>query len=83
VLAAVRRSLRDRGWIVFTVEELADDSMLPHRLRPNGRYAHSRFHVEAALEQAGLSFLDADMVTLRMEAGKPVAGLIVTAKVPS
>ncbi len=48
-MAAARRALRPAGWLVFTVEALDADAPEPWRLQPNGRYAHARSYVEAAL----------------------------------
>lgn len=79
-LAGAARGLRAGGVLVFTVEALAADAGAPHRLQPNGRYAHARAHVEAAVRDAGLSLVDLQTDTLRMEAGLPVAGWVVTAR---
>ncbi len=73
VTAAAASALRSGGRLVFTVEELAGDG---HALSPSGRYRHSRAHVQIALTRAGLR---AEIVSaeLRLEAGEPVAGLVV------
>ena len=80
-IAAACKSLRPGGWLIFTVEALADPT-LGHRLQPNGRYAHSRGHIEAAIADAGLTLLNVAAESLRSEAGKPVAGWLVTACKP-
>jgi predicted TPR repeat methyltransferase len=79
-MAAARRALRAGGWLVFTVEALPQDDRAPHRLLPNGRYAHGADYVRSALDQAGLALLDLRAETLRLEAGLPVAGWLVTAR---
>jgi predicted TPR repeat methyltransferase len=65
---------------VFTVEALPASSAEPHRLQLNGRYAHADSHVRAALAQAGLRLVDLRGETLRLEAGLPVAGWLVSAR---
>src|SRR5689334_17752561 len=76
VAAAAANALRPGGVLVFTVEELSDGHN--YSLSPNGRYRHSRGYVERVLADAGL---DAEIVPaeLRLEAGDPVAGLVVKA----
>jgi predicted TPR repeat methyltransferase len=81
-LAAAARALRPGGWLVFTVEALPEDSAQPHALRQNGRYAHARAHVQAALQAASLRAVDIAAGTLRLEAGLPVHGWLVTAGKP-
>jgi predicted TPR repeat methyltransferase len=73
VAAASARALRPGGRLVFTVEELDEDGFV---LSVNGRYRHSRAHVEAALSGAGFAS-EIVPAELRMEAGEPVAGLVV------
>ena len=96
VLGAARRSLRPGSWLVFTVEsedhglgggatgdaDAASDAP-GHRLLPHGRYAHRRDHVLRTLDAAGFVSTDAQAVVLRNEAGRGVAGWLVTARVPA
>ncbi len=77
---ATARALRPHGWLVFTVEALADEVDQPFRLQPHGRYAHARAHVRATLDTAGLAVVDIDAVVLRQEGGKPVHGWLVAAR---
>ncbi|MEY2687737.1 MAG: hypothetical protein RL375_1935 [Pseudomonadota bacterium] len=77
---ATAQALRPRGWLVFTVEALADEVHQPFRLQPHGRYAHARAHVRATLDTAGLAVVDIDAVVLRQEGGKPVHGWLVAAR---
>jgi predicted TPR repeat methyltransferase len=79
---AAWRSLRPGGWLVFTVEALADGDPHPHMLQPHGRYAHGRAYVEQALNEAGFTALVVRPDTLRMEGGEPVAGWVVSASKP-
>jgi predicted TPR repeat methyltransferase len=79
-IAAACRTLRSGGWFVFTVEALPADSGEEHRLQLNGRYSHSERHVRASIERAGLALSDLRAETLRLEAGLPVAGWVVTAR---
>jgi predicted TPR repeat methyltransferase len=76
VAAAAANALRPGGVLVFTVEELAGDE--GYSLSPNGRYRHARGYVESVLGDAGLEPNIAP-AELRLEAGDPVAGLVVRA----
>jgi predicted TPR repeat methyltransferase len=78
-MAAAAHALRPGGWCIFTVEALAPDDGSPHRLQPNGRYAHSAAYLRAVLAQAGFQLHALEAVTLREEAGRPVQGWLVTA----
>ncbi len=73
VAAVAARALRPGGQLVFTVEALDD---VGYVLSMNGRYRHSPTYVETALADAGLTpqIVPAE---LRLEAGEPVAGLVV------
>ena len=79
-LRASAQALRPGGTLVFTVEaDLADDAA-PHHLQSHGRYAHRRDYVEQALAQAGLAVSTLSQETLRHEAGRPVIGWLVAAR---
>ena len=68
---------------MFTVEELIGGESDPgYSLSPHGRYAHARQYVERALAQANLRSEIAS-AELRLEAGDPVAGLVVRAAKPA
>jgi predicted TPR repeat methyltransferase len=75
VAAAAAKALRPGGHLVFTVEALENGA---YTLSANGRYRHSRAYVESVLGDAGFSskIVPAE---LRLEAGEPVAGLVVHA----
>jgi len=79
-MAAAGRCLRSGGWLVFTVEALPDEATDENRLQLNGRYAHARGHIRSTVECAGLTLVELRPETLRMEAGLPVAGWVVTAR---
>jgi predicted TPR repeat methyltransferase len=79
VLTAAAESLRPGGRLVFTLEHLADHSGAEYRLEWHGRYSHSRQYVAALLAGHGL-LSTIEEAELRMEAGKPVAGLVVHAQ---
>jgi len=79
VAAAAESALRPGGRLVFTVEELDGGG---YSLAPSGRYRHAREYVEAILAAAGLR-PEVVRAELRLEAGEPVAGLVVLgAKAP-
>ncbi len=73
--AAAARALLDEGWFAFTVEALPDAADRELILQNNGRYAHHRRHVDAALQAAGLQVLMQSSFELRVEAGQAVPGL--------
>jgi len=79
VIAAAAGALRTGGRLVFTVEELAGAGHAPgYTISPHGRYSHTREYVERVLAANGLrsEIVGAE---LRLEAGTPVAGLVVKA----
>jgi predicted TPR repeat methyltransferase len=83
VAAAAANALRPGGVLVFTVEDLSSAAGgAGYSISPNGRYRHASGYVEGVLAAAGL---DSEIVPaeLRLEAGEPVAGLVVRATVPS
>src|SRR5262249_27587863 len=79
VAAAAAGALRAGGRLVFTVEELTDSAHVPgYTISPPGRYGRTRGYVERVLAAVDLQ---AEIVgaELRLEAGTPVAGLVVKA----
>ena len=79
VAAAAANALRPGGVLVFTVEKLSDGANdAGYSLSPTGRYRHSPAYLERVLADAGLQshIVPAE---LRLEAGDPVAGLVVRA----
>lgn len=81
VFAAAAGALRPEGHLVFTVEQTAEAAPdATSLLHPHGRYSHAEHYVRAALERAGFAVRELQHMTLRQEAGKPVAGLLVGAR---
>jgi predicted TPR repeat methyltransferase len=77
VAAASANALRPGGRLVFTVEELIEDGDDPgYAISPSGRYRHARAYLERVLADAGLR-PEVVPAELRLEAGEPVAGLVV------
>ena len=80
LFAVGARALRPGGRLVFTLEELTGPACGPdYVLCPHGRYSHMRAYVERVLSAVGL---DSEVAgaELRLEAGAPVAGLVVKAR---
>ena len=80
LMRAAGTSVRAHGTLVFTVEVLEEDQGLPFRIQPNGRYAHTRSHVERVLVDNGFEVLEIARETLRQEGGSPVIGWVVAAR---
>lgn len=77
---AAAGALRQGGWLIFTVEHLANAEGSPgFRLGESGRYIHSELYLRETLTAAGFAVESINRVDLRMEAGRPVVGLVVTA----
>jgi predicted TPR repeat methyltransferase len=75
VLRAAAHALAAGGRMVFSIE-LAPAGGADFALLPAARYAHSTRYVEAAVRDAGFHLADSKEVTLREEAGAPVAGYL-------
>lgn len=81
VLAAMARALRPGGWLVFTLEELADDAAgKDYRLNASGRYSHAQGYARRVLGEAGFEVASVENAVLRLEAGEPVMGLVFAAR---
>jgi predicted TPR repeat methyltransferase len=84
VLPAAAGALVAGGILAFTVERAADeDAASGYRIRPSGRYVHSREYVESRLTAAGFVDLAFREVHLRKEAGSWVEGFLISAKLPA
>jgi predicted TPR repeat methyltransferase len=82
VVAASEHALRAGGRLIFTVEELVGDGADGgYSIGPSGRYRHTREHVEGVLDGVNLH-PETTSAELRLEAGEPVAGLVVQATKP-
>ena len=84
VVSAFAAALRPGGMLVFTLEHAVGGyASMDYRLEMHGRYSHSRAYVEQVLVSCGLQ-PEIVPAELRMEAGVPVAGLVVRGiKAPS
>ncbi len=78
-LEAALGAVVDGGLFIFSLERIPDTLDAPYHLDAGGRYSHSRNHVEALLADVGWSVVEIAEDALRVEVGKPVAGLVVTA----
>lgn len=78
VFEAAGGALRPGGLFAFTLER-AESSQAPDGflLHHHGRYSHSEAYVRRCLEEAGLEARVLRHAVLRLEAGKPVEGLVV------
>jgi predicted TPR repeat methyltransferase len=79
-LGAAAHALRPAGRLLVTLELLDEAAGVPHRLNPTGRYAHAETYVLAAFPAAGLAPGLVLRGPLRLEAGRPVNGLVVLAR---
>lgn len=79
VLAASYAALRPKGWLLFSVE-LGAGFESDYRIQFHGRYSHRRDYIERELAAAGFHRANIVEESIRMDAGKPVPGLIVTAQ---
>lgn len=81
LLKGAAGALRPGGHMVFTVEATQDVVASPEfLLHPHGRYSHTEDYVRATLAAAGLEVTQLRQITLRQEASKPVAGMVVGAR---
>jgi predicted TPR repeat methyltransferase len=82
VVAASALALRPGGRLIFTVEELSGGGPgAGYAISPHGRYSHARQYVERVLLEANLQ-PEITAAELRLEAGEPVPGLVVSAAKP-
>ena len=81
-LAAARRGLSSRGFLICTIEtdEQSPENTQGYRLMTTGRYCHTRKYLENALATANLVAADITTGMLRREAGQPVSCVVVTAR---
>ena len=81
VVAAATQALAPGGWLVFTVEALAEPvkETEDFHLNPHGRYSHRAGYLRQVLAGTGLAVHGMQAVHLRMEGGKPVDGFVVSA----
>jgi predicted TPR repeat methyltransferase len=83
VCAAAAAALRANGLFIFTLEHAArPETGEGHRLELHGRYSHTAAYVERSLAASGLQ-PTIGHAQLRLEAGVPVAGLVIRALKPA
>ena len=76
-------ALRDAGILLFTLEAASDEEApAGFKLNPHGRYSHSSGYACRTLAACGFAHVAIERAVLRMEAGSPVAGWVVTARKP-
>jgi len=81
VCRAAFGALRDEGSLLFTLEAASDaEAPAGFKLNPHGRYSHSESYARRALSECGFRSVEIQRSVLRMEAGSPVAGWVVTAR---
>jgi predicted TPR repeat methyltransferase len=74
-------ALKAEGLLIFTVEKAVDETGgCGHRIEPHGRYSHAWAYLSQALADARFAVLRMETAVLRMEGGKPVEGVVVTAR---
>ena len=71
------QALRADGCMAFTVERSDEPG---YTLTCTGRYAHHRNYLDERMRQAGFTAIEFEAVQLRLEAGAPVHGWLVTAR---
>jgi predicted TPR repeat methyltransferase len=84
IAKAVANVLRPGGWFIFTIERAGDDIFAKNGffLQPHGRYCHNEDYVRHVLKETGLTIGEISSCVLRMELGKPVEGMLVSASRP-
>jgi predicted TPR repeat methyltransferase len=82
VVRASEKALRPGGRLIFTVEELVGAGHDGgYSIETSGRYRHAREYVQGLLKAASLR-PEVASAELRLEAGEPVAGLVVQGTKP-
>lgn len=70
--------LTREGMFAFSVEDAGNE--VGFVLRPSLRYAHSFDYVAELLKEKGFNLLESTRTTIRMEAGKPISGILFVAR---
>lgn len=83
LLRAARSALRAGGYVAASVEHWVDADTAGFRLNSSGRYGHTRGYMDASLKAAGFDVLEIREEVLREELNRPVAGLVVLARLSS
>jgi predicted TPR repeat methyltransferase len=83
VAAAAYGALKPGGRLMFTVEALDEaETSASHRLEGTGRYAHARTYLHSTFTTGGFVDLRVEAADLRIEAGRPVRGFVVSCRNP-
>ncbi|KOF19975.1 methyltransferase [Ensifer adhaerens] len=81
VAKIVGELLSSQGLFAFSVEDAGlDDGFV---LRPSLRYAHSEAYIRDLLASHGLDMVAVERTVIRMDAGKPVSGILFLARKPA
>lgn len=80
VFAVTNESLRDAGWLIFTLEALDPSATVDYRLEVHGRYAHAENYVRNALAAANFHVDAITQETFRKERDQDVPGFLVVAR---
>jgi predicted TPR repeat methyltransferase len=83
LLSAAFAALCGDGILAFTVEKQSDNNGSPFELGDTGRYRHGAAYVIDQLSKARFIDIRLSEATVRIEAGRAVAALIVVARKPS
>lgn len=73
LFAGVHRALIPGGLFAFSAEQVSEGDFT---LLPSGRFAHSRAYL-ARLSEPGFDILEVSETTIRLEANRPVDGLMI------
>ena len=73
------RCLRPKGFLVFNVE-LDESAISEFQQTPVGRYTHARDYLQTSLQQAGFTEIVMQKIMPRREAGREMAGLLLSAR---
>ncbi len=76
----VARVLINNGVLCCNVETDSGTNVGQFAVRPNGRFEHSAQYLRTCCQQAGLEVLSLAPIESRLEAGKPVSGLLLLAR---
>ncbi|KGD86381.1 methyltransferase domain-containing protein [Rhizobium sp. YS-1r] len=81
VFPLVLELLAPGGFFAFSVEDAGDGEA--YLLRETLRYAHSEAYIRSLLARYGLALLDMRKTVIRLDAGKPVHGILFLSRKPA
>ncbi|HET7410040.1 MAG TPA: tetratricopeptide repeat protein [Paracoccaceae bacterium] len=82
-MQALAGALKPGGALIATVEQLDEAAEDGFRIGSSGRYAHSEAHLRETATSAGLTVSRVEPVTLRLELGNEVRGLLFEIEQPA